>query len=365
MATQPVLFRAGWRYLKTFGGARWYLFPWDMAIRDDGVMAVIVRYQTVGFTHITLNTFDDELIGKFGSYGQGDEQFTWPTSLAFDRGGLLYVADEHANRISVFTTDPDEVSEGGIRYVVRGGQKEQQAGKLVSQWGTGGRAEGQLNGPSGIVFDCNEDLYIVDHRSHRIQKFTKDGKFLGVWGGFGDGEGEFNLPWGITLDHDGNVYVADWRNDRVQKFTAGGEFLASYGSTGDGNGQFNRPSSVAVDADGDIYVADWRNNRVQVIGADGRFVKSFHGDATASDLMRKDAVNGTLQPAMVKARFMADDPQSEEIFFGPVSVKLDGQGRLFVVDSYRFRIQVYQKEGYPSPVLFDARLDSEERILTL
>jgi len=46
-------------------------------------------------------------------------------------------------------------------------------------------------------------------------------------------------------------------------------------------------------------------------------------------------------------------------------VKLDGQGRLFVVDSYRFRIQVYQKEGYPSPVLFDARLDSEERILTL
>jgi DNA-binding beta-propeller fold protein YncE len=365
MATQPVLFRAGWRYLKTFGGSRWYLFPWDMAIRDDGVMAVIVRYQTVGLTHITLNTFDDELIGKFGSYGQGDEQFTWPTSLAFDRGGLLYVADEHANRISVFTTDPDEVPEGGIRYVVRGGQKERQAGKLVSQWGTGGRAEGQLNGPSGIVFDRNENLYIVDHRSHRIQKVTKDGKFLGAWGGFGDGEGEFNLPWGITLDHDGNVYVADWRNDRVQKFTAEGEFLASYGSTGDGNGQFNRPSSVAVDADGDIYVADWLNNRVQVIGADGRFVKSFHGDATASDLMRKDAVNGTLQPAMAKARFMADDPQSEELFFGPVSVKLDGQGRLFVVDSYRFRIQVYQKEGYPSPVLFEARLESEERILTL
>ena len=365
MTTQPVLFRGGWRYLKTFGGARWYLFPWDMAIRDDGVMAVLVRYQAADHTNIVLNTFDDDLIGQFGSYGQGDEEFTWPTSVAFDSNGLLYVADEHANRISVFTIDPEEVTKGGVRYVSRQGQQEPQAGKLVSQWGIGGLGEGQLNGPSGIVFDGNEDLYVVDHRSHRVQKFTKDGKFLGAWGGFGSGEGEFNLPWGITLDHEGNVYVADWRNDRVQKFTADGEFLASYGSTGDGNGEFDRPSSVAVDADGDIYVADWMNNRIQVIGADGRFVKSFQGDATASDVMIKEASNGTLQPSTAKARFMADDPQSEERFYGPVSVKFDDRGRLFVVDSYRFRIQVYQKDAYPSPVVLEANLESEERILTL
>ena len=80
MTTQPVLFRAGWRYLKTFGGGRWYLFPWDVAIRDDGMMAVIVRYETAEHANNTLNPFDDELIGQFGSYGQGDEQFTWPTS---------------------------------------------------------------------------------------------------------------------------------------------------------------------------------------------------------------------------------------------------------------------------------------------
>lgn len=236
---------------------------------------------------------------------------------------------------------------------------------LQACWGTKGTSEGQLNGPSGLVFDRDENIYVVDHRNHRIQKFTKEGRFLGGWGSYGQGEGEFNLPWGITLDHHGDVYVADWRNDRIQKFTPDGEFLGSYGKTGDGKGEFNRPSSVAVDKDGDIYVADWGNNRVQVIAANGSFVKTFIGDATASDLMRKDAVNGTLQPAMARARFMADDPQSEERFFGPVSVKLDDMGRLYVVDSYRFRIQVYQKEGYPSPVLFEDDLGSVERILTL
>jgi len=265
----------------------------------------------------------------------------------------------------VFTIDPKEVAKEGKRYVEHQGQVHPQAGKLVSQWGTHGTAEGKLNGPSGIVFDESENLYIVDHRNHRVQKFTKDGNFLGAWGNFGSGDGEFNMPWGITLDRNGDVYVADWRNDRVQKFTAEGDFLGSYGRSGDGKGEFNRPSSVAVDADGDIYVADWMNNRVQVLGANGRFVKNFYGDATASDLMRKNAANGTLSPAHAKARFMADDPQSEERFRGPVSVKFDDNGRLFVLDSYGMRIQVYQKEGYPSPIMFEANLDSEERILTL
>ena len=56
---------------------------------------------------------------------------------------------------------------------------------------------------------------------------------------FGNGDGEFNMPWGIAVDELGDVYVVDWRNDRVQKFGGGWEFPLRIGSSGDGNGQFS------------------------------------------------------------------------------------------------------------------------------
>ena len=74
-----------------------------------------------------------------------------------------------------------------------------------------------------------------------MQKFTKDGEFIAQFGGFGDGDGEFNAPWGVACDDDSNVYVADHKNHRVQEFDTGGEFVMSFGSYGRGRGQLNRP----------------------------------------------------------------------------------------------------------------------------
>ena len=120
---------------------------------------------------------------------------------------------------------------------------------------------------------------MVDHRNHRVQKFTKGGEFISNWGEHGAGDGQFNLPWGICQDSEGNVYVADWRNDRVQKLTANGEFLAKFGEAGTSDGQFSRPSGVAVDSDGNVYVADWGNQRVQVLDSEGRFLSNLRGEA--------------------------------------------------------------------------------------
>ena len=348
MANQRVFFRCGWRYLKTIGGSRLsckkgFNCPVNIALGKGGVMAVLGRGL---WSRVTVFNYDEEVLGEFGKLSpiqspkvvldQGT--LVWPTCLAFDSDGLLYVADEHTTRISRFTIE----------------------GKLVSQWGTAGDADGELNGPSGMVFDGEGNLFVVDHRNHRIQKFTKDGGFLGNWGGFGDGEGELNLPWGITLDHEGNVFVADWRNDRIQKFTPSGEFLAAYGTSGNGHGEFNRPTSVAVDLDGDIYVADWMNDRVQVIGADGRFVNVFHGDATIS----KWALEvWATEVSRVKLRFLADDPTTDRLFKKPSSVALDDQGRLYVVDSHRGRVQIYLKEGYPSSHLMEVDLEEELPVL--
>ena len=190
-----------------------------------------------------------------------DGSLVWPTAIAFDRAGNVYVTDEWTNRVSIFGKDGDYISKWQERP---------------------GSGDGELNRPSGIAFDADDNAYVVDSGNNRIQKFTKDGRFLAKWGSAGSGRGQFNMPWGIAVDRAGDVYVSDWRNDRIQKFSSNGNFLMQFGTSGTGEGQFNRPSGVAVDQDGVIYVADWLNNRLQVFDPEGDFVTEKTGDATLS-----------------------------------------------------------------------------------
>jgi len=165
-----------------------------------------------------------------------------------------------------------------------------------------------------------------------------------------------NLPWGLALDQTGNVYVADWRNDRIQKFDATGRYLASWGTSGQGEGEFNRPSGVAVDQDGNIYVADWGNERVQILAPDGRVRARLRGESGVSkwgesyfttnqdelaERHKADLEPPLELPPMDAARY--ESASIEKLFWGPVAVKLDDQGHLYVVESCRHRIQIYCK----------------------
>ena len=156
----------------------------------------------------------------------------------------------------------------------------------MDQWGEQGSRDGQLDRPSAMAFDAEDNLYLTDSLNHRVQKFTKDGTFLAKWGEEGDGPGQFNMPWGITLDRQGNVYVADWRNDRMQKFDSAGGFIAEWDGQGSADDRFNRPSGLAVDGEGDIYVCDWGNERVQVLSPAGETLASFRGDSITSTWSR-------------------------------------------------------------------------------
>ena len=57
-------------------------------------------------------------------------------------------------------------------------------GEYISSWGTKGSDPGYLNGPAGIAFDSEQNLYIADSKNHRIQKVTKRGKHIDSWGSF-------------------------------------------------------------------------------------------------------------------------------------------------------------------------------------
>ena len=297
--------------------------PMDLALATGNRMYVANRsweYRPDG-VRVTMLTIDEDYLGEFGRYGEGDGELIWPTSIALDSKENVYVTDDYLNRVTVFDKD----------------------GGYLSKWGTFGSGDGQINKPSGIRFDKEDNAYVVDGSNNRIQKFSKDGRFLAKWGQQGTQQGQFNLPWGLTIDNDGNVLVADWRNDRIQKFSPDGGFLAEFGSSGTEVGQFNRPTGVAVDKDGDIYVVDWGNDRVQVLTPDGRHITSFTGDAGLSK-WGEDKLSSN--PDMIRQRNLVRNLEPERRLWRPKAVAVDDAGRIIIVDSNRNRIQVYQKENY-------------------
>ncbi len=236
----------GFRYAHTIGllaqTGRGFSLPVDCALGPEGVLYVLNRgTPTQRNTHVTICTVGGDYRTDFGSYGAGDGQFIWPTSIVVDREGCVYISSESEH---------------------------------------------------------------------------------------------------IGLDTDGNVYVADWRNDRVQKFTPEGKFLAAYGTPGDHDGEFHRPSSVTVDRDGNMYVADWGNNRVQVLGSDGRFRVKLLGDAGLSKWAQEFL---PANPDYMEARATAKNRETERFLWGPTAVKLDAAGQVYIVDSCRYRIQIYRR----------------------
>ena len=312
---------------------RGFYYPVGVAFGMDGKLYVLGRGHegdTLG-VRVTICDMDGGYDGNFASVGDEDGNYIWGAGIAVDSQGLVYVSDEYLQRISVYDA----------------------AGAFLSKWGAPGDAPGELDGPSGMAFDTNDDLYLVDHRNNRVQKFSKDGELILSFGSEGNGDAELNLPWGLTVAPAGDIYVADWRNDRVQRFDPDGGFIAAYGHSGDGAGEFYRPSGVDVDAEGYIYVADWGNQRVQVLDPHGAFVTALRGQATLSPWARDFfAAN----PDEATAREKSDlDPDPalfgpdqhvvsshiEKLFWAPVSVKIDPEGRLLVVDRNRHRIQVY------------------------
>ncbi|HEY7490846.1 MAG TPA: NHL repeat-containing protein [Candidatus Tectomicrobia bacterium] len=341
----PTSLQVAYRYSHTIGLyaqiGRGFNNPVDIALGRNGVLYVLNRAGAdtevrMPYKRVTICTVHEDYHGDFSSGGTADGQIMWPVAIALDQEENIYISDEALQRISIFN----------------------QQGQFLGKWGVPGGGTGEFDRPAGIAFDQDGHLLVVDSRNNRVQRYTRDGQFLGAWGHGGHGPGELYMPWGMALDQSGNVYIADWRNDRIQKFDAQGQYLASWGTPGQSNGEFRRPSGVAVDREGYIYVADWGNERVQVLRPDGNWQATLRGEAGLSRWAKsyfvanqdelEERQRANLEPPL---ELLPQDERREEsasiekLFWGPVSVKVDEQGRLYVVESCRHRLQVYCKHG--------------------
>jgi len=212
-----------------------------------------------------------------GTPGSSNGQFEYPSDVATDAAGDVYVVDSGNRRI----------------------QKFDSTGTYLTQWGEIGNTEGRFSNPFAVAVDTAGDVYVTDSANHRIQKFDGSGNFLLAWGwGVDDGADEFqtctvncqsgtagsnngqlDYPYGVDVDASGAVHVADNANHRVQRFESDGTFMSKSGAYGTDEGQFSGPFAVAVDAEGNVYVTDHYNHRLQKFG--GPWLETFVGEPEA------------------------------------------------------------------------------------
>ena len=83
-----------------------------------------------------------------GISGTGDGQFTFPTGVAVDGSGNIYVSDPFDDRVQIFNS----------------------AGEFQSKFGSSGSGDGQFNFPLDIAIDTTR-IYVADTMNNRVQVF--------------------------------------------------------------------------------------------------------------------------------------------------------------------------------------------------
>ncbi len=196
----------------------------------------------------------------------------WPTGIAVDSVGNLFIAEMGRHRIR-------KVTPAGVISTI--------AGNGTSGFsGDGGPATlAQFHYPRGIAVDMAGNLFIADYYNARVRKVAPGGGISTVAGdgtqGFGGNGGpavsaQLNYPFDVAVDVAGNLYIADEMNSQIRKVTPDGLISTVAGSgeqgfSGDGgpatSAALYPPRGVAVDPAGNLFISDTENARIRKVAS--------------------------------------------------------------------------------------------------
>ena len=96
-------------------------------------------------------------------------------------------------------------------------------------------------------------------------------------------EGDENQIFGgigsICLDSEDNIYLLDYRMWRVQKFDNNGIFLRSFAiQEGQGPSELTFPGELAVSSEGKLFLYDFMDWKILILDSDGNRIHSFKLD---------------------------------------------------------------------------------------
>jgi hypothetical protein len=275
--------------------------------------------------------------GTAGYSGDGGAatlaKLNFPTDLALDGAGNLFVADFYNSRVR-------KISASGVITTVAGSG-------MPGYSGNGGPATlARMTSPAGVDVDAAGNLYIADYGNSTVREVSTAGLITTVAGtgassGYsGDGgpatSAQLKSPADVAVGG-GNIYIADSGNSRVRKVTPGGTITTFAGTgaatySGDGgpatSASFLWPVGLAVDSSSQVFVADLSGNRVRKIDGSGT-ITTVAGTGTAG--------------------YSGDGgPATSAKLFGPARVNLDSAGNFFISDSSNNRVRKVQALGVPA-----------------
>ena len=212
-----------------------------------------------------------------------------PQGVAVDDAGRIFVSDISRQAVLVF----DPVA-GRLRILKQA------------------RPEVPFRTPVGVAADGQGGVLVADAELGAVFRLGADGQPRGVIG-----QAELARPTGVARDPiSGRIYVSDTRRHQIVVFDRDGRFLDHWGRRGDEPGRFNAPTYLYL-SQGRLYVADTLNSRVQILDADdGRWLKSIG---------RRGLYVGN--------------------FERPKGVAVDDEGNVYVVESYRDHLLIFDAEG--------------------
>ena len=254
----------------------------------------------------------------------------YPTAVAVDASGNVFIADTHNERIR-------KVDTNGIITTVAGDGSGGYTGDGVEATNT------SLYYPDGIAVDAVGNLFIADQYNYRVRKVDLNGIMTtvagnGDYGYSGDGGPATNASlryvWGVAVDAAGNFFIADGYNQCIRKVGTDGIITTVAGTgnagySGDGgpatSADLYYPAAVAVDALGNLFIADMDNERVRKVDTNG--------------IITTVAGNGDYD-------YSGDGgPATNASFRSLEDVAVDAVGRLFIADTYNNRVREVDLNG--------------------
>lgn len=256
-----------------------------------------------------------------------DALLNFPTAIAADAEGDLYIADTMNHRIR--------------RVDARTGRITTIAGVGLPRFGGDGgpSVAAGLNEPAALVVQ-GARLYVADQSNNRIRMVdlrtglitTVAGTGTAAFNGDGRPATEAALagPSGLTIGTDGRLYIADTFNGRIRAVDPatgiietvvgdGGEYRYQ-GEMEAASPSLSRPSGIAVDVEGNVFMTDSDNHLVR------------RWDRVAG---RIDRVAGT-----GNANYGGDGKTPLEASLNyPFGLVIDQENHLFVADTFNHRIR--------------------------
>jgi sugar lactone lactonase YvrE len=255
--------------------------------------------------------------GTQGYSGDGgpatSAQLAFPTSVALDGAGNLYIADffnacvrkvDANGMISTLATASGSLVRGVAADVAgnvyysgwpEGVWKVDPQGVITKIAGNGNpgfsgdggpATDAQTSGVFGLALDGLGNLYMAEIFNSDVRKVDTNGIITTIagnqqFGYAGDGgpatSAKMNGPTDVRIDAAGNLYIADSSNNRIRKVNAGGTISTivgdgNYGYAGDGGlasvAQFAGPTAIAMDGSGNLFIADTGNSVIREIAVE-------------------------------------------------------------------------------------------------